>query len=891
MKRFHLVLALCCFLFQTAQANIYFVTNNHVSGVGSLGNAIILANAHAGKDYIYFNIPSGTVTGRTITVSNDSLLPNVQDTTVIDATTQPYGGHLGISASKIQIISHDTASVALVIDTNAQNSEIYGFFINHFSTGIKLLADGFILGSLNSGNTISNCQDICVKISNAVDGNFAASMIGVDTSGANITSPNATGILIENSKKITIGGKQSNNRNIISGCLVGIKISDSKYITVQDNYIGTNFYGIVAVPNTTGILVTQSADNTRNIIIGGDSAKYSNVISGNLQQGLDLDFSSSFVEANFIGTDITGTLHLGNGGYAVYFRDSAHDNIVGGLNAGQGNVIAYNGAEAVVLQNSDSHNMYVRGNRIFCNSQTSGSGGIVLNGGNQGVPIPTLVIVSSNFVSGITYPTAEVDIYSADSCNKCEGANYLGTVIADANGIFSDTILINGKVTATTNDPYGNTSEFAECKDSSTTSCIFAAFLKSKNKVCTNEAVTFTDQSISIPGSAIASWNWQFGDGQTSAAQSPVMSFPQGGIWAATLIVTNISGCSDTTVDSITVKDGVIANFTVEQQSCLGAPLHFTDFSVALGSSFIVSWYWDLGDGNHSTDSDFIYNYSQAGEYPVTLTIVNNNNCSVDHTDTVNVYAPPQALFSFSPYACALTPIEFTDGSIPAPGSTITLWSWNFGDAGTSSVQNAEHPFNAPGNYLITLIIKDNFGCRDTTVQGITILPQVIANFTWTSNGNIINFTNTSTFNADFTMLWTFGDGGTSNLQTPDHTYNTAGAYEVCLIVTDNTCNVSDTLCKTVLVVGIDDVNENSKFNVSPNPASEFINVSNLPISLSFKISLFNSLGKEISLQQILKTTSNELTLSLPELSEGIYWLRIESDEGTVMKKIVISQK
>src|SRR6185295_16443015 len=122
-----------------------------------------------------------------------------------------------------------------------------------------------------------------------------------------------------------------------------------------------------------------------------------------------------------------------------------------------------------------------------------------------------------------------------------------------------------------------------------------------------------TDQSISVPGSPIASWNWQFGDGQTSSDQSPVMYFPQGGTWAAMLIVTNTSGCSDTTVDSITVKDGVIANFTADQQACLGAPVHFVDFSVALGSSFIVSWDWDLGDGNHSDFSDFFYNYSQAG--------------------------------------------------------------------------------------------------------------------------------------------------------------------------------------------------------------------------------------------------------------------------------------
>src|SRR5207244_4017606 len=140
--------------------------------------------------------------------------------------------------------------------------------------------------------------------------------------------------------------------------------------------------------------------------------------------------------------------------------------------------------------------------------------------------------------------------------------------------------------------------------------------------------------------------------------------------------------------------------------------------SVALGSSYIVSWDWDLGDGNHSTDSTFYYNYLQAGEYAVTLTVINNNNCSASITDTLNVFASPQALFSFSPDACALSPVQFTDVSVPAQGSTLILWSWNFGDGGTSPDQNAQHTFNAPGNYLVTLIVKDNFGCSDTTVQG-----------------------------------------------------------------------------------------------------------------------------------------------------------------------------
>lgn len=894
MKRLY-TLILCVITIQPALATKYFVTNNHVLGTGSFGQAIISANTNIGKDTIYFSIPSVTVAGRTITVSNDSLLPNIKDTVLIDATTQS-GEYFGISSAKIQITSADTADVGLVIDVAAPHSELYGFFINHFSTGIRLLANGFIMGAANNGNVVSHCEFMCIKISGVTEGTLAAAFVGVDTSAAIGTSPNAIGILVDSSKKVAIGGKGQNNKNIISGCNVGLKIADSKFIIVQGNYIGTNLYAQFAVPNYTGILVTESNDgDTKNIQIGGDSSKYLNVISGNLQRGLDLDFSFSFVQGNKIGTNITGTSPLGNGSYGIYFRGDtvspSHDNSVGGINPGEANLIAYNGGEGVYLENPAVYNILIRGNSLYCNSQISGAGGIKLNGGNQEIAPPTLVIVSPGFVSGIASPFSEVDIYAADSCNTCEGAEYLGTATADSNGIFTDTLPINKKVTATSTDSSGNTSEFAACADSSNTSCVYSYFLKSKSKACTGEPVAFTDLSISVPGSAITGWNWVFSDGQSSNLQNPEISFPLGGNWYITLVITNASGCSDTVVDSILVKEAVSANFTADQAVCFGAPIHFTDLSFAEGSSFIVSWFWDLGDGNNSIFTDFLYDYDLPGSYIVSLSVVNNNNCTDVHTDTISVHGVPLAQFDVSPDTCVNAPIVFTDSSNAAAGSFLTLWSWDFGDGGASTNQNTSHLFTTPGNYPVTLIVTDNFGCSDTAVQNLGILDVPVADFLWTLDGLSVSFINISTYNPENSMQWTMGDGSISSLITPTHTYSAPGAYEVCLIVNDFTCNMSDTLCQTVLITDIDDVSGNSEFIVSPNPASHDVSVSNLPNSASIKTGLFNSLGKEIQMQQPLQTNSDKFTLSLPALPEGIYWLRFESEESIIIKKLIISQK
>lgn len=895
MRRFYSLIIFCGIAIQSALANKYFVINNHISGIGSLSAAIDSANTHVGNDSIYFSIPSGTVAARTITVSNDSLLPNIKDSILIDATTQP-GNFFGISTAKIQITSVDTADVGLVIDVAAPNSEVYGLFISHFFTGIKLLANGFNMGAANNGNVISHCQSICIKVTGVTLGNIEAAFVGIDTSGAIGTSPNAIGILVDSSKKVTIGGGGLHSKNAISGCYIGLKIADSRNITVQGNYIGTNYSAHFAVPNYTGVLITQTNDgDTKDILIGSDSSKFINVISGNLQRGLDLNFSFSLLQGNKIGTDLTGLIPLGNGSYGIYFRGDtmapAHDNIVGGINPGEGNIIAYNGAEGVYFENPVVQKILIRGNRMFCNSQNSGAGGINLNGGNQDITPPIIVVVAPDFVSGITFPFAEVDIYAADSCNTCEGADYLGTVTADSNGIFTDTIPINKKVTATSNEPTGNTSEFATCADSSNTSCIYASFLKSKTKACTHEPVTFTDQSVSVPGSAITGWNWVFSDGQTSNLQNPEISFPLSGIWGIALIVTNTSGCSDTSFDSILVKDGVIANFTADQAVCFGTPIHFTDLSFAEGSSFIISKFWDLGDGTNSTFTDFFHNYDLPGSYIVTFSTVNNNNCTGILKDTINVHGRPQAQFNISPDTCFISPILFTDSSVAAPGSTLTSWSWDFGDGGTSTNQNVSHLFSTGGNYLIILIVTDNFGCSDTAIQSVGIIGAPVANFLWTLNGLSVTFINISTYNPGNTIQWTFGDGNVSSLISPIHTYNVFGAYEVCLIVNDFTCNISDTLCQTVLITGIDDANASQGFFVSPNPASYVINVSNFPVSSADKIGLFNTLGKKIPLRQIIRTNSDRFTLSLPELPNGIYWLRIEGDEGIVIKELVISQK
>ena len=136
--------------------------------------------------------------------------------------------------------------------------------------------------------------------------------------------------------------------------------------------------------------------------------------------------------------------------------------------------------------------------------------------------------------------------------------------------------------------------------------------------------VSFTDTSTSDDG--IVSWLWDFGDGQTSTDQNPHHEYIQDGFYTVSLTVTDSDGSSDTETrtDYITVFDtGPAAGFSAAPLS--GAePLTvaFTDTSASYDG--IVSWLWDFGDGQTSTEQNPNHVYARDGLYTVSLTVTDS---------------------------------------------------------------------------------------------------------------------------------------------------------------------------------------------------------------------------------------------------------------------------
>ncbi|MBI3193742.1 MAG: right-handed parallel beta-helix repeat-containing protein, partial [Ignavibacteriae bacterium] len=208
----------------------FVVTNTNNNGAGSLKQAIFDANENPGLDFITFNIAPG---GHQV-IHADSVLPEITDSVIIDATTQP--GYAGLPLIEIDGTNAGVRQFSyggLLISSGS--TTIRGLVINKFATdGIYIIGEGY--------NVIEGCY------------------IGTDSLGMADSGNAGSGITILNSPHNLIGGTTANARNVISGNeSVGIWVYgyDADSNVIQGNYIGVNRTGTAAIPNyVSGIVVS-----------------------------------------------------------------------------------------------------------------------------------------------------------------------------------------------------------------------------------------------------------------------------------------------------------------------------------------------------------------------------------------------------------------------------------------------------------------------------------------------------------------------------------------------------------------------------------------------------------------------------------------------------------
>ncbi len=333
--------------------------------------------------------------------------------------------------------------------------------------------------------------------------------------------------------------------------------------------------------------------------------------------------------------------------------------------------------------------------------------------------------------------------------------------------------------------------DFGSCKDSTSKSIkvltnAVAAFSANKTASC---SAPFTVQFKNLSSGA-TSYKWIFGDSTNiSTLSDPSHTYQKEGIYDVTLITTNENGCTDTLTQKefINITPPEVKIQDLPLKGC--APLTFTPVYSIKSTVPVTGYLWKFGDGATSTSANPSHTYTIAGNYTVSLTYTTSDGCSgtIVFTDAVKAGQKPVAAFSANPRnACASTPITFSDNST----GNVTDWLWDFGDGITDTVRNPIHFYNDTGYFNIRLIISNN-GCTDTLIkQNYVYIKPPVAKYSVYVQCNdpfYYSFTNLSV--AANTLSWDFGDGTTSSVLNPVHTYSSTGTYTVKLTVTNGVCS------------------------------------------------------------------------------------------------------
>jgi PKD repeat protein len=242
---------------------------------------------------------------------------------------------------------------------------------------------------------------------------------------------------------------------------------------------------------------------------------------------------------------------------------------------------------------------------------------------------------------------------------------------------------------------------------------------------CTQLTCQFTDQSVDSTAPIVA-WHWLFGDGRDTTLQHPVHSYASPGTYNVILFVTDSVGASDSVAQLVTVMSDTTnfpphAAFTF---NCSGLTCQFTDSS-SDADGVIVRYDWEFGDGATDTVPNPVHTYAAAGTYHVFHAVVDDGGLVDSVTQAVTVTSDtggggnqrPQAFFDFN---CSALTCQFTDLSVDS-GGAVVQWRWLFGDGGSDTTQHPTHTYAAPGNYTVTLFVRDNEGASDSTARLVPV--------------------------------------------------------------------------------------------------------------------------------------------------------------------------
>jgi parallel beta-helix repeat protein len=320
----------------------------------TLRAGIMEANAGTGPDTVNFAI----LPGGAQTIQPTADYPLLTDSITIDGSTQP--GYMGTPI--IEIDGSNKISAGGPFNFIAPHNLIQGLVINNFKGPAILIPAGA------DDTTVRNCY------------------IGTDISGT-VAKPNNEGIFIDGGSNAIIGGSNTSDRNIISGNeLYGIQMGYGAHNRIENNYIGTNATGNLAVPNN-----QMLAGNIGGISIFDEyTIVKNNLVSGNNGYGIRLSRSNNSLAGNKIGVSANGMIALPNTKSGIELKTvpssfpsayASMNNTIGGSSISDRNIISGNGVDGInidtwLTSSSGGYGMEITNTTIRNNYIGVGSDGV-----------------------------------------------------------------------------------------------------------------------------------------------------------------------------------------------------------------------------------------------------------------------------------------------------------------------------------------------------------------------------------------------------------------------------------------------------------------------------------------------------------------------------------
>lgn len=300
---------------------------------------------------------------------------------------------------------------------------------------------------------------------------------------------------------------------------------------------------------------------------------------------------------------------------------------------------------------------------------------------------------------------------------------------------------------------------------------------------CVPFTINLMDSSVNA-----IEWKWYFGNGDSSSLQNPSYTYYNPGNYTVSLVVRNSFFCRDTIINTQIRALGPAPDFQISSGTagCVPFILQIEDLSV--GTSPIVSWDWDFGDGQHASSQNPSHTYLSPDLFDISLTVTDSDGCmdSVLKQDVAFITQPVPNFAVNPPTNC----LDKNSTFVSLSSGSGLFYTWDFGDGNTSHLANTFHSYADTGFYDIRLHIVDENGCDSSITRANFVEIRELEAVFWADTiaapcpPLTVNFKADNSFpHIGVKWKWDFGDGATSTDVFPTHIYNSPGSFAVSLIL------------------------------------------------------------------------------------------------------------